>query len=386
MKGFTDDERLKGAFFYYAGNEMHATYLRLVAQQRAEIGEDIEIAHAYSDVLDLFDEEFLRANNTDVQISVFDAMKKTNNEKWFAFVSRLRQQLRFCGHNDETQEILIKQKIIANCGNKETRAKLLKKDRSLADVLTIVTTAEVVDSYDASISEQQATTSGVNAVGQDTKQNGPKCFGCGRSGHKRGENACVAKGKACYGCGRVGHFRDYCHLNRKSEFKGRQNAASKRGNSRFTKGNSNVRYVEESEDDGDAEIEYIFYLGDSKTMMDVMIGGFKVRACIDSGTKKNLLTAATWAKLKAEKIKIIQQRPDSDTIFRGYGQTEPIKILGMFKAELVINGINSTPWFYVSEKGESNLIGEFSGAHHKVLKVGDNVNNVTPFAKFKGEI
>lgn len=111
-----------------------------------------------------------------------------------------------------------------------------------------------------------------------------------------------------------------------------------------------------------------------------------MNACIDSGTKKNLISDRAWEKMKQRKIKVLQQKAESDTTFKAFASEEPINIIGMFQAELVINNITSTPWFYVAEKGNANLIGEISGVHHGVLKVGENVNQVVPFPKFKGEI
>jgi hypothetical protein len=93
---------------------------------------------------------------------------------------------------------------------------------------------------------------------------------------------------------------------------------------------------------------------------------------IDSGTRRNLITAETWRVMKDKRVKVEQMLKSSDVAFKAYGQSEPIPVIGRFQATLKLNQKTSLQWFYVVEKGEICLLGEEASVLHGVLRVGGN--------------
>lgn len=200
----TEDPMKIGAFFYHAGDDVQRVYEHVVIPELARVSEGHALVTTYDYVIRLLDSEFLGHDNKSVQISVFDGMRKQSNEKWQASLARLCQQLKFCGYNAETDEKMLKQKVITNCLDVGMRAKLMKKERSLTDVWR---SSHRINSVNAKATDRQSPTGDeVKAVIQKPK-NGLTWLNCGFDGHSRGDGSCPAKGKPCNGCKRIGHNR-----------------------------------------------------------------------------------------------------------------------------------------------------------------------------------
>lgn len=391
MKDYTDETKKKGAFFVLAGQRVQKVFDQLLQKHingmsAEEFPEGSRLEYTFSFVIELLDKEFVAADNVTVQRTIFKNMTKNVGEPVQSFADRLREQVSFCGHDGVKEaENAVKLQVLEKCGNAELRKQVFLKDRDLDEVLQLASALETADDYEQSLTDGVSSASAGAGSVCAVDQSKIRCYACNRMGHYRSSKECPARGKTCKKCNRQGHFEVCCRSDdSKGKFKGPK-SASKRF-APYKKKSSNVRNI--AEDDSDpSDYDYVFHLGDGASpMMKVLIGGVEVNACIDSGTKKNLISDRAWEKMKQRKIKVLQQKAESDTTFKAFASEEPINIIGMFQAELVINNITSTPWFYVAEKGNANLIGEISGVHHGVLKVGENVNQVVPFPKFKGEI
>lgn len=383
MKGLDDDVKKQGAFFFLAGPKVQKVFDQILEPQVKALEQGQALEYNFQYVIDSLDAAFAAGDNKTVQMSNFKSMSKHAGETMQSFANRLREQVVFCGLAAEEQENAVKMQIIEKCDNSELRKQIFLEDRSLQKILELASSLETAQEYENKLSgkstnEASTSSSGVCAVDHSNY----KCFGCARMGHIRGAKNCPAKNKICAKCKKVGHFASCCRQNTKGPVVPSNKFKS-------YKKSSNVQHIQE-DTESEPETEYIFHLGDgadssTKTKMNVSIGGVEVEATIDSGTRKNIVCQRTWDQLKRNKAKVLQQSQKSDTRFKSFAADDDLVMLGMFKSELDVNGIKSTPWFYVSEKGNVNLIGEVSGIFHGILKVG--VNKVfTPFPKFKGEI
>lgn len=147
-----------------------------------------------------------------------------------------------------------------------------------------------------------------------------------------------------------------------------------------------MRSLTEEELGEEQDTEYVFQIGEPRGVVKCLVGGVEINDLIDSGTRRNLITAEKWADMKRMKVKVEEMKKGSDVSFKAYGQNEMIPVLGRFRAWLELNGKKALQWFYVVEKEDLCLLGEETSVEHDVLKVGTTVRSVAggDFPKIKG--
>lgn len=120
--------------------------------------------------------------------------------------------------------------------------------------------------------------------------------------------------------------------------------------------------------------------------MKCVVGGVQIDVMIDSGTRRNLISAKTWEYMKRMGVKTREMRKGSNVSFKAYGQNKIITVIGRFEALVEMNGKETYQWFYVVEKGDICLLGEEASVGLGVLCVGADVNTVKSdgFPKIKG--
>lgn len=387
------DRRKFAKLMLLAGRDVQVIYDQEKAKKADEEDSDGEVVSDYVEALQLLDAVFLRQNNMPLQRSIFRTIKQLQDESTAAFVSRLREQAAFCGFgDDEAVEKAIKDQIVSGGRLSEIRRYILKKKRSLSDIIKEAQALENVESFEK-LNKRQAETSvneisakkarsqqgsaGPSRVRDRNLDETPKgaCWACNHEGHRRNDESCPAKGKKCMTCGRKGHFSVVCRSN---ENQGRRQKPQGRRQV------NRVRALEDDEEEEDeGQIEYVFQVGKAKGLVKCCVGGVEIEVLIDSGTRRNLITAEVWQTMKEKRVKTLEMVKGSDISFKAYGQNELIPVVGRFKAVLSLNGKKSEPWFYVVGKGDLCLLGEESSLEHGVLKIVRAVEG-EEFAKMKG--
>jgi hypothetical protein len=377
-KDITDDHRKLSRLLFRAGVEVQKIYDQERVKSLEEESSDGEIISEYLEALRLLDRVFLKQNNEPFQRSIFRRMEQRTDETLAAFLVRLREQAQFCNFGDtEAVEKALKDQIISAGKSDKLRREMLKKERSLREVLQLAQSLENVEQFEKA-NKRKLEPISVNEVEDKPKKyfperQGPErklkglCWACNRPGHVKGDTSCPAKGKRCMKCNRIGHFSVACKAARKSQ-----------------RSVQRVRAVE-GEDEQELQSEYVFQVGNGKKTMKCQVGGVEIEVLVDSGTRRNLITAEVWEQMKKEGVKTDVMKKGSDIAFKAYGQNSVIPVKGRFKAKVVMNGKSSHQWFYVVERGEMCLLGEDTSVEHGVLRVGAEEKGARDaFPKIKG--
>lgn len=112
-----------------------------------------------------------------------------------------------------------------------------------------------------------------------------------------------------------------------------------------------------------------------KNEMECTIGGVKMTVVIDSGTRRNIIDAVAWDYLKANKVLVSRQSTSANVQFNAYGD-HPLTTIGMFEAEIETTKHRMNAEFYVVKDYGRVLIGYETATSLKILKIGDDVNQI----------
>lgn len=344
---------------------------------------------------------------------LFHQINQNPGERFTDFVMRLRKQIARCNYNFTVVDELIADRIAQGCCSEELRVKLLQKDRSLDDIIALGTSMAESSQQSKDLNKQAPLRKDyqeVNAVhkshirsdfkgyrnirsdGQFQRGSQSKlqrfepndryiCYSCGKRGHIQGSENCPAGKTKCACCGEIGHWAKRC-FNRRQGTKRRQEASS--GGPKPKR----VRAVlEGSEKDGE---NYIFYAMGRNAFM-FKVGGVEIPMAIDSGADANIISLDVWNQMKGAGVKVKNMTTKIDRKLVAYASSQPMKMSGMFEAEIEAGGNKDFTRFYVAEKGQQCLLGDRTAKNLQVLKVGFNVGNVDdqqrkPFPKFKNVI
>ena len=134
-----------------------------------------------------------------------------------------------------------------------------------------------------------------------------------------------------------------------------------------------VRQVETEGTQGD-DCEYAFsILDDSNVSSDgeipVKIGGLPVTMIIDSGASCNVIGRNVREYLKANKVACVSTKASKKLY--AYGSNQPLKVVGVFNAEVSVGGsVLSGVEFVFVKNGGHVLVGRETAISLGVLKLG----------------
>ncbi|XP_058827813.1 uncharacterized protein LOC131687739 [Topomyia yanbarensis] len=332
---------------------------------------------------------------------LFHQIVQQPGERFTDFVMRMRKQIARCNYESSVVDELIADRIAQGCISDELRTKLLQKDRSLEEMITLGTSMAE--------SQQQSKKLGrpvvhqeqeIHAVSKRPFRNGQQitdrqsiyqprnqqnnrftCYGCGRRGHTHGSMECPAKHTKCAACGKIGHWAKRCYSSggQKRRF---DNPAS------YPKA-KRIRAVSDEFEKGQSK-DYVFYAMGGN-VFTFKVGGIQVPMTIDSGSDANIITKEIWEQLKEAKVNIMKATTKVDRSLIGYDSKLPMKICGTFSAEIEAGENKTVAKFYVVENGQRCLLGDHTAKNLKVLKVGFDVDAVEvkpkkPFPKIRGVV
>lgn len=357
----------------------------------------------YETAITKLDEFFEPKQNSTYERHMFRMLKQEKSEKVGIFAMRLRTQADKCDFGD-TMESNIKDQIIEKCASAKLRRDLLKLgDANLDKVLKSAKIFEAIEeqskTFDQPNSNQSFSNENVNKI--DSKIFKPnmskqiECTRCGYTGHRSSDEKCPAHGKTCNKCNGRNHFSRKCRSKRR--FTGPNN---KQSNIR-TVSNTNVHTKQEVEESveppqkkpatnddtiklvenykSNVKDEYIFCIVNTSINTNEIkckIGGVVITVVIDSGSKYNIVDVNAWEFLKANNVIVGNQRKEASQSFKAYGG-HPLSIVGVFEATIETEFKRCIADFYVLKDYGKVLIGYETGIPLGVLKIGENVNQIT---------
>lgn len=369
---------------------------------------------------------------------VFRQIAQQPGERFGDFVMKLRVQASRCDFDLEGNSVsdsMIIDQIAEKCLSSALRKKILERDRPLEEVVVIGKTMEDVELQCKEMAQKEKGTTIVETVNKVNPQNNfPRkisyqspgyrssgfagdsrrqfirpdgktnwntvsnsrfsgqgggnrqfiadnriCFGCGRRGHLRGGQACIAKDAQCLKCRSFGHFAKWCTKRLNDDGKDTV-PPTKRIKAVYETGDQS----KPADSKTDEEICYVM----GENVFRFKVGGVGIEMTIDSGAAANLVDFHTWEKLRARGAKL-SLSTHVDRSFKAYGSSTPLEIMGMFSAEIEADGSKADAVFYVAQNGRQNLLGGETAKKLRVLKIGYNVGSVEPcamFPKIKGVV
>lgn len=321
---------------------------------------------------------------------LFHQIVQQPGERFTDFVMRMRKQIARCSYDPSVVDELIADRIAQGCASEELRTKLLQKDRTLDEVLTLGTS--LAESHQQSKKLGRPITRHepeVYAVSNRPFRNDqqpmkrqfgfqpryqPKynqtnrfsCYGCGRRGHIHGSSECPAKHTNCAACGKVGHWAKRCYSSGGVKRKMNHPVSYPKA--------KRIRAVAE-EIEKEQSKDYVFYAMGGN-VFTFKVGGIQIPMTIDSGSDANIITKKVWEELKEAKVEAMEMTTQADRSLVGYASKQPMQIAGTFNAQIEAGENKTVAKFYVVEDGQRCLLGDRTAKELNVLKVGFDINAV----------
>lgn len=201
---------------------------------------------------------FVPSKNKTYERCTFHRLKQQENEPFEDYLQKLKTQVKQCAFPVADSDEFVMDQIVLGIHSDTTRQKLWVEDElTLEKAIKICRAAERAHKQIQELQSEATTSSGVNAIKQDSKT-----FDCNRCGYKHGPRACPAFGKNCGSCGRKNHFKAMCKKGKNSN----DSSSDLKGNKTDKKTNRKTKKVhaiamnnneQESDTQSDSEEEYM---------------------------------------------------------------------------------------------------------------------------------
>lgn len=379
-KNITDATRKKATLLHMGGLELQDIYYAIPDADTVAEGED-----AYNKTKDALTAYFKPKVNKTYERHIFRGLAQKDGETVIQFITRLRQQARYCEFTSEDDEI--RDQVVDKCNSTEIKKRILEKgDITLKEVTDIAQAFEVMSVRVKNMEPENVaklTEKKQKVNKQQHKTTEKRCYRCGYVGHYKSDKNCPAKDKTCSKCKKEGHFAAVC---RTKTAQGVQAGAT--STRKLVPGQ--LRSLHEvHEDDG-----YTFHLveaehinraneenGKHEENVEVYIGGVPVNVLIDSGAKCNVINEKCWSYLKGKQIKCKSRQTDRK-IFP-YGQSNALQLIGEFDC-VIKAGQKEVDANFVVAKGDGRaLLGYPTAKALGIIKIGTElqVNNMIVVGK-----
>lgn len=375
----------------------------------------------YDQAIDRLDQYFMPRKQDVLERHKLRNMKQLPNERFAHYVLRLRQQLMECGlekfaveARSNIEEMMLIDVIVEGCASPELRRRILEKDQSLSDIEALGASLESVRNQEKEMNvadhrERPAEVYKVHAADRSKaerksnravdrfptkraktdKEMSIRCFACGLVGHTSKNPTCPAKGRTCRRCQTVGHFEKVCQ---------KRPTAALHSSPPIKKIHviEDVEKPEQALDlvtgEPESKVYYTFHAGNNTNIFECKVGGVMLKMLVDSGSDVNLITAETWDYLKMKQVQVTECEKGSKKILKAYGSDEPLEILGTFKSLIQIGTRAINAKFFVTLRGQRNLLGDVTSKQLGILKIGMEVDHVSesttvgwkPYSKIAG--
>ena len=334
--------------------------------------------------------------------------KMRGDENVANYTLRLREAAQKCDFTGWNANKMIKALLISNMRDEQLRLKLLQKDRTLEEVLTISRKKEDALARDKVMDRQReggSDSTGVKKLGGMWPNKRPEersrpgrdgrpeersrpgrdgrpeerktgsgrpgkddaCSYCGYEMHDK--RKCPATDKECSRCNKTGHFAKMCRSIKKPVKK------------------VDVKQQEDSDyttdSDGECMMISVLNIGGKTPLMRVKVNGTEMLWQPDTGTRRNLMDE-NHLKLFEEKHGKNVTLVKSNACLYPYGSNEKLTVVGKFEAKFEAGEKEVKDVIYVTkEESEHPLISEDTAINLGLVTYNQEfiVNNVTHVGK-----
>lgn len=392
----SDKLKLKKIFLAVAGRDLQKIY------ESIPDANDDKATDPLEHMLEELDKYFAPKRHDTLERFVFWSMAPNPEETLDKFLLRARAQATKCDFGtsmSDSQEIAVVDKILL-LAPQELRRKILEKSTvDLAELTQIVNShisiqnqarelnpsSSLAGSFlNASRSDNTLSVNKITAPGKrHTNQTWPRnarkneidCTRCGFEGHTESQSTCPARNVKCGKCNAIGHYARMCRSNeqRKRHFDQRASTSQPPYKKFRVNAVEEMEQIQNEPDEDDSD-GFIYMISDNHDeVVWCNLGGTMVEMMIDSGSKYNVIGEDTWAYLKENGSKLMNQRATNKRLV-AYGQDEPLQIECCFQATLSIEddteNCSTDATFYVIRGGERTLLGRDSARELDVLVLG----------------
>ena len=386
-RGVKDDAQKLALMLHCGGMKLQDVYFTLVKPE-----DDVK----YVDAVKLLGDHFTPQSNVPFERHLFRKLEQAPDESVNQFVCRLREKAVNCDFTDSDEAI--RDQLIDKCRDPKLRKKFLEKTGTvkLKDLLDSARAHEAVEQQLRQMSlKDTSSCEQINAVGKPRsasayKQYGkepkdsPKgnpCYRCGKVGHFGRDESCPARGVTCRKCGLKDHYDSCCRTRKMQNYQNRDqnNYKSKTAHVKYTSDESEYTLGATADYESSEDDKYAFRVGDNSKQRDslvITIGDVKSRVTIDSGATVNVMGRGTWRDMKSQNIKC-KSTTNPKTVY-GYGSKEPLPTIGTFTAKVTAGSRESECEFVVVDRNAETLLSRKTSEALGLLKIGYNVNAVTP--------
>lgn len=351
------------------GENLQTTYFLLPgATETSEAGNKTP----YTDCVKLLSDYFTPKLNSQHETVNFLKIRQKEDQNFESFLTSLRQQAEKCNLTAEQAKWILPIQIIAGIASNETRKKLLEEERTLDATITICRADESLRASLKEYTPKAPTPLEVNRIMKTDKNrqssSNPRCYNCGREGHRPKTKECPAFNKKCTYCEKPHHFEAVCR--KKQTDTKRKRPADK--DDEPTQKRIKLISEEHSDESQSSSRNFVFFngVGSQKRKLPFLIGGASTKLLVDSGSDITVLTRSTFELLR-DQINRWDESTNVTPCF-GYEDTDdPISFLCTFMTKIQFKDRECPTKVFVANKGNENLVGEAVAAKLRVLYVGD---------------
>lgn len=368
----TTPEAKRAMLLHMGGLALQEVYFNIPG---AHVEGAVEGKDLFAVAISKLDDYFAPKQSRVYERHLFRLIKQESGEKFEKYLVRLRHQCSKCKFTAPEEQLI--DQVTEKCDSVDLRKKILTLgddvtlDKIISEANALETVQRQLNNFDTLRPNRDLS---VNQVGVTKKNQNPvPCTRC-RGNHPSDSKNCPARDKKCLKCGFIGHFRKCCRT-RANKRKTDEVPAKVVGAAKRPKPNS--KPVD--------EVDYIFNIDGDETIT-CTLGDVQIEMLIDSGSKCNIISDATWETLKNSGIRVENQVKSPEKKLMAYGCKEPLTVLGSFDAVIIVgNGKTTKTTFYVVKNGTRNLLGKDAATKLGVLKIGLSINAVDgTFPKFRG--